>query len=286
MMLKALAPMAMPVLRFATRSYVAGTSLADAMAVAKRAAEQGLASTVCYWNDGGEDPQQVLAKYLAVLREIETAGLDGNLAVKVPALWGRRDLVEAVVQRVRYGGQRAMIDSHDADAADAKYAIVRQLGADRLGCAIPGRWERSLADAEHAIAVGLSVRVVKGQWPDPKRPEIDPRAGFLRLIDLLAGRARHVSVATHDTPLADEALRRLRAAQTPCELELLYGLPLQPSLGAARKAGVKTRLYIPFGTAWLPYSVSRAAQNPRVLLRLLRDLARGRSGGLPRPKRA
>lgn len=285
-MLRLLAPMAMPLLRFATRAYVAGPTVADAVGVATRAAEQGMAVTFCYWNEGGEDPLQVLAQYLAVLRASEAAGLDGDLAIKIPGLWNRPDLIEAAVRHVRAGKQRAVIDSHDVAAAETTFSVVRQLGANRLGCAMPGRWQRSLTDADHAVEIGLDVRIVKGQWPDPDNADIDPSEGFLRLVDRLAGRARHVGVATHDAPLAEEALRRLQAAGTPCELELLYGLSLHPALEVARKTGVNVRLYVPFGTAWLPYSISRAKEDPRLVLRLLRDLARGRSGALPRPKRA
>ena len=34
----------------------------------------------------------------------------------------------------------------------------------KLGCTLPGRWRRSLSDADRAIEMGLRVRVVKGQW--------------------------------------------------------------------------------------------------------------------------
>jgi proline dehydrogenase len=141
-----------------------------------------------------------------------------------------------------------------------------------LGCTLPGRWVRSPVDAERAADSGFYVRVVKGQWPDPSHRQRDPVQGFLAVIDRLAGRRSPVGVATHDTPLAREALRRLQAAGTPCQLEQLFSLPLRPGLRAARDAGVPVRIYVPFGRSWLPYRVSEGSRDPRVLWWFLRDM--------------
>jgi len=144
-----------------------------------------------------------------------------------------------------------------------------------LSYTLPGRWRRSLDDAQWAIDRQLVVRVVKGQWADPDDPGRDLRAGFLEVIDRLAGRANHVAVASHDVPLAAEALRRLQAAGTSCELELLYGLPMRKSLALADSLGVGVHVYIPYGKAYLPYALSRLRGNPRIAWWLLRDLLLG-----------
>ena len=119
------------------------------------------------------------------------------------------------------------------------------------------------------------MRVVKGQWADPDPPEVDLREGFLRVIDRLAGRASQVRVATHDPPLAHTALSLLRVAGTPCELELLFGLPARQVIQEADVAGVPVRCYVPYGQAWLPYSISQARRNPRILWWMFRDALAG-----------
>ena len=124
--------------------------------------------------------------------------------------------------------------------------------------------------------MGLRVRVVKGQWADSTSDDADPVKGFLNIIDRLgAERAPHVAVATHDANLAREALSRLRTTGTPCELELLYGLPIQPLLKVARALKVPTRLYVPYGQTGLPYRLRHAVTSPHILGWFLRDLLRG-----------
>src|SRR5207237_6708266 len=132
----------------------------------------------------------------------------------------------------------------------ATFGLVESLEGD-LGTTLPSRWRRSDRDAERALELGLRIRLVKGQWEGEEDRE--PREGFLALADRLAGRARHVAVATHDRALAAEALRRLGA--TPGELEQLYGLPLAPP-GA--------RVYVPYGRGYLPYAVRQGRRHPRI----------------------
>src|SRR5262249_56197609 len=106
--------------------------------------------------------------------------------------------------------------------------------------------------------------IVKGQWPDLNESSLDPRAGFLGLIDALGGRAAHVAVATHDAALARDALSRLLQSRTPCQLEQLFGLPLR-DVSVARPLGVGVRIYVAYGQAWLPYCLSHAPPPPTLL---------------------
>jgi proline dehydrogenase len=79
-------------------------------------------------------------------------------------------------------------------------------------------------------------------------------------------------VATHDPPLAREALRRLHAAGTSCELELLFGLPMNAVMEVAKEQGVSVRLYVPYGEAYMPYALSQARKNPKILGWFIRDI--------------
>jgi proline dehydrogenase len=83
-----------------------------------------------------------------------------------------------------------------------------------------------------------------------------------------------VDVASHDVPLASACLRRLAAAGTSHDLELLHGLPTRKSLRAAGELGVRVRLYVGYGRAHMPYVIGKVAENPSMIVWLARDLLR------------
>ncbi|HXT57726.1 MAG TPA: GNAT family N-acetyltransferase [Pirellulales bacterium] len=267
-----------PLAARAARAYIAGPELADALRLSRRLAERNFSATVGFWDGAGDSPREVADQYLAALDAIADARLDAYLSIKFPALGSSKVLLDEVLARARRHRVRIHFDSLGPETADEAWAALSAASGDPsldLSCSLPGRWRRSLDDAEQAIACGIAVRVVKGQWPDPSCPAIDLREGFLQLIDRLAGRARHVAAASHDVELASEALRRLKSAGTSSELELLYGLPERRSLRFAQRDGAPVRFYVPYGKAYLPYCVAQAKRQPRLLLWLLRDSLSG-----------
>ena len=268
-------------LKRAASSYVAGDRLEDALALARRCRSHGFASTICYWHENLEPPEAVAGRYLRTIRAIAAEGLDARLAVKVPGLWERHDLIANVAAAAREAGVAVDFDSHQPEKADDIFAAARAAGPGDLGCTIPGRWRRSIDDAATAVRLGLRVRVVKGGWRDPTAPRLDGHQGFLEVIDALAGRCRSVGVATHNPAVARKAFQRLQETGTPCIQELVYGLPMEKVLQEAVGAGVPTRIYVPYGAAWVPYSLSRSLREPNALLWLARDIARGKSTTIP-----
>lgn len=279
---KLLSPLAMPIIKHATRKYVAGDDLDEALDLAEDAREVGFSCTMCYWNDGKEEPSVVADEYLDILSRGAARGLDLALAAKLPALWERQEQVDRVVRRARELNQPVIFDAHDPHKSDDIIASLEKTGPEGMGWAIPGRWHRSIDDADKAIELGVRVRVVKGQWADPLDPDMDMRDGYLRVIKRLAGRASFVGVATHDAPLAREAMQILADAGTPFEQEFVFPLPIEPAWKEGARFGAGARLYLPYGSAWLPYSLSRAVKNPIMLYWLARDTMTGRTFKVPK----
>jgi hypothetical protein len=148
------------------------------------------------------------------------------------------------------------------------------LGFLREGAAINRRSALPKTNLSKPEYRNLSGRSVSG-------PHQFVDAGFLAVIDRLAGRACYVAVATHDPWLAGEALKRLRSAHTPCGLELLFALPTRKPIQQAQAAGVAARFYVPYGHALLPYRLSELSRVPRILGWILYDLLLGRHGCHP-----
>lgn len=259
--------------RYLSRAYIAGPELRDALQVFDRFAAADKAGTIGYFNPAGQDAGEIADIDRQVVAALADGRRQGYVSLKVPPLGYDAGLVADIARQAAELGVGLHFDSHAIDTTDATFACIEAAlrHTDRVGCTLPGRWPRSLADAERAIALQLRVRVVKGQWADPAAPTLDAEAGYLQVVDRLAGRARAVAIATHDPALARTALARLRAAGTPCEQEQLFGLPMRAVSALAREMGVPIRVYIPFGAAWLPYAITQLARKPGTLWWLLRD---------------
>jgi proline dehydrogenase len=271
--------MVVPMVRFAARSYVAGPELKDALEIARKLAADGRASTIGFWDDVGAATGDVLDAYLKSAQALQTEVLDGYISVKAPSLQYSRDAFLQLIGVCKGSQTRLHFDSLWLESADPTQSLIDDLRPryDHISCTLPGRWQRSLKDAEWAINRGLSVRVVKGQWADPAMPPLDPHQGFLDVVERLAGRARSVAVATHCPRLAAAALELLMKAGTLCELELLFGLPSNAVLKIADAMGVRTRVYVPYGCGWIPYSLLQVRRNPRILWWILKDAMRKKS---------
>ena len=262
-----------PIARQAAHSYIAGPALDDALGVRHRFASAGVPVTIGYFNWAEDSPRAIADHNLAALRAL--AGTRDYVSIKLPTLHDAPDLLAELTQAAAAGGIRLHMDSLQPETADRTWATIAGLLSGNVNCklgfTVAARWRRAVDDVRLARRYPLSIRVVKGEWADPHDPGRDPRAGFLEVIDELARGAHHVAVASHDGPLAVQALSKLRAAGVSCELELLYGLPMRHSFAIAQRLKVPVRVYIPFGEAMLRYGVNAILRHPKIALYLAKD---------------
>jgi len=273
----ALRPLYLAAARRAAQAYVAGDSVGDALKVCRRWKSRHVSTTIGYWNDGADTAEAVQRAYLACLAALARHLPDGYLSIKLGAMKYRQDLLAPILTRAKTDGFRVHFDSlgpETVERTNEEIVVARKTWAD-LGCTLPGRWRRSVDDVAWAVENDLSVRVVKGQWPDPEVPALDPAEGFYRVVDTLAGRAKRVAVATHDVALAERCLHRLQQAGTPADYELLHGLPMRQALKMARRRRVRVRIYVPYGASFLPYSLDYVQKHPAVIFWLAKDALSG-----------
>jgi proline dehydrogenase len=260
------------VAKHAAASYIAGPEVKDAVRVCRQVAEHGWSSTICPWDGPHDSPEYVVSTYKTALNSIIGENIDSYLSIKVPSIGYNFNFLTELVKIAREHGVRIHFDSLAPDTASPSIALLERTLKiyPHVSYTLPSRWGRSITDVNKIIDLGVPVRVVKGQWPDPAESNIDSGSNFLKLIDVLAGRASHVAVATHDTSLAKESLTRLQASGTVCELEQLYGLPMRVD-SVANPLGIPVRVYIPYGYAYLSYALSEMRNRPIILAWLLRD---------------
>lgn len=259
-------------LNAAGRVYVPGHKIGDALAVA-----HGKAVTLGYFHSPTDTPEKIARISQSIVDALSNWQPKSYISLKAPALNYDEKLIDDVASLANQYEMLVHFDSHEHHTAPPTLTCFRravELGGN-VGLTIPGRWKRSLDDADEASALGARIRVVKGEWCDPGAPDIDPRQGFLNVIDRLAGNSGRIAVATHDPWLAKESLLRLKDGGTACEIELLNGLPEIEILKLAEEFSVPVRFYIPFGIAWRPYALSKALKNPHIIWWVTTDAVRG-----------
>jgi proline dehydrogenase len=271
-------PLVHRIIAKASQSYVSGESLEDAIRTSRQLIDKGYWVTLAYWNRDEEAPSDVMAFYRSVLTETGKQPGANYVSIKAPAIDFDSGLYKSLLSQARELKVPLHFDSLAHEAAEPMFSLITENSSGLykdIGCSLPGRWRRSLDDAETVASLGMIGRVVKGQWDDPAYPDTDPRKGFVDVVKRLAGKAEIARVATHDPELAKQSIDILRDAGTNCELELLYGLPVRDVLKAVKDMKVPVRLYIPHGHAWIPYALNNVRNNPKVLWWLFKDALSG-----------
>jgi proline dehydrogenase len=102
----------------------------------------------------------------------------------------------------------------------------------------------------------------------------DIRTSFRRCARLLFEGSGLPAFATHDESLIQDALSHARHNGIPpsrYEMQMLYGLRRRRWDELAR-AGHRVRVYVPYGTHWLPYFSRRLRERKENVLFVLRGL--------------
>ena len=280
-----------PVVARVARRYIAGESVAEAVATVRSLRAEGCEATVDVLGEfitRMDQAEATAAAYLATVRALRDAGVGVNVSVKLTAFGLLLDaaacerLVEGVAREAASAGGFVRIDMEDSPCTDRTLAVHDALRAKGLpvGAVLQARLLRTPADASRLGGAGVPVRLCKGIYLEPAaiahtgHGEI--RDAYLECLErLLRGKGR-VGIATHDDVLvrgAEALLARLAVPRERYEFQMLLGvLPdLRRSLVAK---GHPLRVYVPYGTQWYAYSTRRLRENPEVAGNILKAMFR------------
>jgi proline dehydrogenase len=125
------------------------------------------------------------------------------------------------------------------------------------------------------------VRLCKGAYSEPPtiawKGMAEIRESFKRCARLLLEGDHYPAIATHDEALVGHALStasELGLAPERYELQMLYGLRPRRWRELV-KAGHRVRIYVPYGTHWLPYFYRRLRERKENVAFVIRNLLRG-----------
>ncbi len=278
-----------PIVRRIASRYVAGETLAEALACVAGLNAEGCMATLDVLGEdvtGHDESEETVAAYAQALAEIAARRLDCNVSVKLTALGLKLDPARCrsqfarIVEAARATGNFVRIDMEDSSVTEETIRIYLEFREKypRVGIVLQAYLHRSPDDARRVAQAGGNVRVCKGIYVEP--PEIAfqdrerIRQSYMELVDILFDAGRYVGIATHDPVLVERArasVARRKLPRDAYEFQMLLGVA-----GAMRRRlvaeGHRLRVYVPYGEAWYAYSVRRLKENPSIAGHVLKGL--------------
>ncbi len=269
--------------RRATRRFMPGEELADALGEARRLQDEGIAATVTKLGENvttAAEADAVVEHYESVLETVRAQGLNTEVSVK-PTQLGLDQSVDATRDRLVRLAQAAgsssllWIDMESSAYVDATLDVFRAVRQDHqnVGLCMQAYLHRTQADLESLMPLHPAIRLVKGAYREPpevafaKKSDVDQN--FVRLTGvLLQARKRNELgrpvIATHDPRMIGEANRMAHELTLPkdaYEFAMLYGIQSAEQSRLSR-GGYAMRVLISYGDAWFPWYMRRLAERP------------------------
>lgn len=284
-----------PVSRRMARRFVAGETLADAIAAVKALNAQGMLATLDHLGENVASEAEALAaadEYLMALDALFTTQVQCNVSVKLTQMG--LDLgddfcytnVSRIVAKAAELDNFVRIDMEGSPYTERTIGVYRRLRAhySNVGIVIQAYLHRSQADVEALIAAGIGhFRLCKGAYDEPatiayrERPRVTQALNDLARTCLLSenrAKGAYAAVASHDEAVINFVRAYAHQHDVPndaYEFQMLYGIRRELQTDLVRK-GHKVRIYVPYGTHWYPYFMRRLAERPANLLFFLRAL--------------
>ena len=278
-----------PVVRRIAGRYMAGERLGEAVDTIRNLNGEGCVATVDVLGESTaceRDAAEKLDQYRQVLDALDEHDLASGISVKLTGLGlaldeglCRRNLEEIVV----YAGERGRfvrVDMEDSPYTAATLGLVLEMHErhQNTGAVIQAYMRRSLKDVVRLAEAGVSVRLCKGIYDEPREiayKDFDTvRQNYVLLLEELLKGGAYVGIATHDEYLVWHGLRmihQMSLSRDRYEFQMLLGVD-EELRRILVNAGHKVRVYVPFGEDWYEYSTRRLKENPKIASYVARDV--------------
>lgn len=279
------------ILTFFARRFVAGETADTAIAAGRRLHARGIRATFDLLGEDVKDratSTRITDANKDLLRRIPQE-IERNISVKLTNLG--LDVSEefcleqasTVLEVAKQVGGFVRIDMEGSARTQKTLEIFRKLREryDNVGIVLQAYLFRTEQDVRDCVAHGDRVRLCKGAYKEPAsiawtRVE-DIRKSFSRCARLLLESGSYPAIATHDETLIQDTLaftKEKGIGKDRFELQMLYGLRSRRWDELVRE-GHNVRIYVPYGTHWLPYFYRRLREKKENVLFVLRNLFGG-----------
>lgn len=281
------------------RRFVAGETLDAALPALGALLDDGLFVTLDLLGEHVDDRHRAgaaadvyadLVGRLADLRDERGVPADAvGISIKLSML-GQvidRDLCEQNLREVLTSARDAdlfvRLDMEGSDLTQSTLDLFEAVYPDfpdHVGPVLQAYLHRTDADVARMVELQARVRLCKGAYGEPASiayqdmPTI--RWHFRRLARTLLDDGRYPGIATHDDQLIEAVRQHVEQhgiGRDAFEFQMLYGLRPETQRQIVRD-GYRMRVYVPYGTEWLPYYSRRLRERRENVTFILRNLVR------------
>ncbi len=215
---------------------------------------------------------QTLEHYIDLLNGINAQNLKSSISIKLTMLGldiGRdycRDNLFKLLEVAKDNDQFVRIDMEGSDYTQVTIDIFKEAFAKygkHVGIVIQAYLHRTKKDIEELAGIGADIRLCKGAYKEPERIALQNmpaiREAFKEYAKILFDKTVYPRIATHDDELIEwvkNYTSENNIGTSRFEFQMLYGLRLNTCKELVEN-GYNVRVYVPYGTMWVPYFTRR-----------------------------
>ena len=277
---------------FLARRFVAGETLDTALDVVDAQLNDGLFVTLDLLGEHVRDRDRALhlaEQYVELIERLaeRRRGRDANISIKLSMIGQVIDHnfcvanLRALLEVANRTHTFVRLDMEDTTLTDSTLRIFEEVypnHRDDVGVVLQAYLKRTERDVQRMCELQARVRLCKGAYGEPAHLAYHDmsiiRERFRRFMKTLLLHGRYPAIATHD----DELINATKAFTTEAaikpndfEFQMLYGLRPDTQRAIAAE-GYNMRVYVPYGTQWVPYFSRRLRERKENVSFLVRTL--------------
>ena len=268
------------------KRFIAGHDFDSAIPVISKLIWDGYDVTIDYLGElckTKEDCQKAEQQYIDIIEYYGSISTPIDISIKPTQLGLLLDKVDCevrltdLVARAYEYGITIRLDMEDSSVTQDTIDLCLRLHKEHpnIGIALQSNLYRTSKDLNYLLEKNVSIRLVKGAYKEHinisyQRNDLIYDQFLKQALMLISDRCRSYyylkndttpipAIGTHDEDLINEILSylpRIKIEKTDLFIEMLYGIRRDLS-SSLQKEGYCVRLYVPFGTEWLPYTMRR-----------------------------
>jgi len=268
------------------KRFIAGHDFESAIPVISKLIWDGYDITIDYLGELSktkEDCQNAQQQYVDIIEYYGAIHTPIDISIKPTQLGLLLDKVDCEVRLIDLAGKAyehgltIRLDMEDSNVTQDTIDLCLRLHKEypNIGIALQANLYRTDQDLTYMMEKGVPVRLVKGAYKEHiniayQRKDLLHDVFLKQALRLVSDRCRSYyhyklstwpipAIGTHDEKLLDDILgylNKFNISKNDLCIEMLYGIRRDLS-SSLKKQGYCVRLYVPFGTDWLPYTLRR-----------------------------